>query len=99
MNYGQAPMAQNLSDTSHSTVLESIVSTAFNHLNSQEQTIQAIEDRLHKILNKATPPTNKTDGVAPAANDFAQRINQEMYRLESNNRRLDAMLNHICEIV
>lgn len=87
------------SDTNNGSVLEALVSTAFNHLNSQESTIQAIEERLHKILNKSAPPSNNKDAPTPQPVDFAQMMHQEMYRLEFNNRKLEVLLNHISEII
>lgn len=82
------------------SVLDGTVSQLFNYLNTQEDIIQSIEDRLHRILSKHKAETEaQSNAIKPQSVDFTQRVGEELYRLETNNRRLEAILSHLSEIV
>lgn len=60
--------------------------------------LRAMEERLHKILNRQSPE-KMTQSDTPSPNDFISAMDAESNKFLESNRRLERLLSHLNEIV
>lgn len=82
-------------------MLESNMSTLYNFLNEQENLINQIQQKVHKILIRNIPINKKevAEGVTPATGDIAQEFSRQINRLNENNIMLEIIVKHLSEII
>jgi len=103
MKYGiQDPLPQiprQVNTLPETSVMENVVSSFFNLLNSQEQDIKGIESKMHNILNRQVPEKELACQPQAEPRDFKERIQFEINKLEQHNSRLERIYKHLSEIV
>ena len=83
------------------TILEGICASLFNELNSQENSIQRIQSKLHAIANRSEPQT-KSDNLTSADKpnyDMEQQLNIQVKRIAYHNNLLEKIEKHLNEII
>lgn len=84
--------------------LSSVISDEFERLNEiQAGMLIEIQERLHLLIDKRTPPTpskdmDKQSEIAPTK-DFKNKVLNHISILRGNTNKLEEILTHLKEIV
>lgn len=100
MNYGFKNGAATQAPENFQPVLQTNLNLFQSYNQSQNDTLNLIEQKLNSIYNKrATEKSEQNNSPEVPIADIAQQYNMEIQKLYYQNQRLEKILQHLNEIV